>query len=290
MKRTLLLFSFCLIFSSVFSQVAINQVDDFEDGTTQGWFESGSPSDTNENIASDGPDGTDDNYLRDFTSGVGAGSGSRMVIRNTTSWIGNFTSEGILSITMDVRALTNDVTVRVSVTGPGGKFSSSTGVVIAAGSEWTEVTIPISPSDMVSVADGFDGGSPGTDINATLANVTEFRILSNPNPAWRGQVITAEMHLDNITATGSLSIEDLNKQDIEFSISPNPAKNKLNVVMPVGSEEMILEVFDVLGKRVYKGAITQLTSSVNVTSWKSGVYLVRVSNDTSTLVKRFVKQ
>lgn len=290
MKKILLLCSLLFSFSLLTAQVTLNQVDDFEDGTENGWFENGSPSETNENIASGGPAGTNDNYLRDFTSGVGAGSGSRMVIRNITQWVGNFTSQGINSITMDVRALTADVTVRVSMTGPGGKFSSSTGILIPAGSEWTQILIPITAADMTSVSDGFDGGSAGTDINATLAGVTEFRILSSTNPAWRGQVTSAEMHIDNITASSSLSTPEIELQDAEMVISPNPAKDKLNIALPQGSGDTNLEVFDVLGKRVYKGQLTQLESSVNISNWRTGVYLVRISNDQGTQTKRFIKQ
>ncbi len=76
----------------------------------------------------------------------------------------------------------------------------------------------------------------------------------------------------------------------QFTISPNPAKSELNIKLPNTNEDSNLEVFDILGKRVYKGLITQLESSVNVSNWKSGVYLVRVSNTKATQTKRFIKQ
>lgn len=77
----------------------------------------------------------------------------------------------------------------------------------------------------------------------------------------------------------------------EFSISPNPAKRELNVTLSKKSDkDLTIEVFDVLGKRVYKGLITKLEYSVNVSDWKSGVYLVRVTDDKSTQTKRFIKQ
>ncbi|WP_400079645.1 T9SS type A sorting domain-containing protein [Winogradskyella sp. R77965] len=79
-------------------------------------------------------------------------------------------------------------------------------------------------------------------------------------------------------------------QKDEFMISPNPAKNSLNIKLTAKSTETMVEVFDVLGKRVYKGQITQLESSLNITSWKSGVYLVRVSDEKTTKTKRFIKQ
>lgn len=79
-------------------------------------------------------------------------------------------------------------------------------------------------------------------------------------------------------------------QDNEFTIAPNPAKNKLNIKLQNTSEDLKLEVFDVLGKRIYKGLITKLESSIDVSNWKSGVYLVRLSDDTETQTKRFIKQ
>ncbi|WP_243471476.1 T9SS type A sorting domain-containing protein [Winogradskyella sp. MH6] len=289
MKRTLLLLSFCLIFVSVSAQVAFNQVDDFEVGTTANWVD---PSGTGtENVANDGPNGAGDNYLRDYTNGNGAGSGSKLIIRNSgNQWSGDFLTEGVQSITLNVRALINTINLRLSINGSGGKFSTTNVVTVAPSDGWILAEFSITPSDWTAVSDGIDGGAAGTDINATLANVTQFRILSNPNPSWVGEAIDAEMHLDNITASGSLSIKDFENQDVEFSISPNPAKSRLNIIMPTGSDEMNLEVFDVLGKRVHKGTITQLSSSVNVSSWKSGVYLVKLSDGKTTQTKRFIKQ
>lgn len=79
-------------------------------------------------------------------------------------------------------------------------------------------------------------------------------------------------------------------QDEDFVISPNPANNKLNIKLLSVNDEVKLEVFDVLGKLIYKGEITQLESSVNVSNWKIGVYLVRVSNNSMSQTKRFLKQ
>lgn len=76
----------------------------------------------------------------------------------------------------------------------------------------------------------------------------------------------------------------------EFTISPNPAKNSLNIKLSAKTSDLQVEVFDVLGKRIYKGLITKLESSVDVSNWKSGVYLVRVSDDKTTRTKRFIKQ
>lgn len=96
---------------------------------------------------------------------------------------------------------------------------------------------------------------------------------------------------DYITELNAVDIfQGIDQEDLEFVISPNPAKNKLNITLPKGTDEASIEVFDVLGKRVHKGTITQLSSSVNVYNWKSGVYLVKVSDGKTTQTKRFIKQ
>lgn len=79
-------------------------------------------------------------------------------------------------------------------------------------------------------------------------------------------------------------------QDGSFTISPNPSKNKLNINLPKSSEDMTLEVFDVLGKRIHKTTITNLETSIDVSRWKTGVYLVKISNEKISQTKRFIKQ
>ena len=91
-------------------------------------------------------------------------------------------------------------------------------------------------------------------------------------------------------ASSSLSTDEFSLQNREFTISPNPGRNSLNIKLPSADSDMKLEVFDVLGKRVYQGIVSQLESSVNVSNWKSGVYLVRISNNEIVQTKRFIKQ
>lgn len=76
----------------------------------------------------------------------------------------------------------------------------------------------------------------------------------------------------------------------DFTISPNPAKNRMNITLPNGMANASLTVFDLLGKKVYAGEISNLNSSINVSSWNSGVYLVKVTSNDVTQTKRFIKQ
>ena len=93
-----------------------------------------------------------------------------------------------------------------------------------------------------------------------------------------------------VVPEGTLSNRAL-KENISFSLSPNPSNQFLNLSLPIAIDSTALEVFDVLGKKIYELKIgTANFSRIDVSSWNSGVYLVKVSNDYSSQTKRFVKQ
>ena len=104
-----------------------------------------------------------------------------------------------------------------------------------------------------------------------------------PHPGSMFGVIT-------VVPQGSLSLDEFNT-DLNFSIKPNPSTNLLNINLDkVSSAGYKVEVYDVLGKLVYKEQLSRMQSSINVVSWKSGVYLVKVFNDNQSQTKRFLKQ
>lgn len=83
-------------------------------------------------------------------------------------------------------------------------------------------------------------------------------------------------------------------QEKDFSISPNPATSKLNIKLNrslLNETNLDLSVYDVLGKKVYhRTEIGALETTVDVSKWNRGIYLVRISSKDSTYTKRFVKQ
>ena len=80
------------------------------------------------------------------------------------------------------------------------------------------------------------------------------------------------------------------QENADFVISPNPAKSTINLYLPKGYENAKLSVFDVLGKEIYYTEINSLKSIINISKWNSGVYLVRISTESESQTKRFVKQ
>ncbi|MCK7589940.1 T9SS type A sorting domain-containing protein [Subsaxibacter sp. CAU 1640] len=82
--------------------------------------------------------------------------------------------------------------------------------------------------------------------------------------------------------------QEIDKQSDEFKIVQNPSSTKLELTLP--NTEVKLEVFDVLGKKILTKQLSGLTSTIDVSKWNNGVYLVRITSEAGTQTKRFVKQ
>ena len=79
-----------------------------------------------------------------------------------------------------------------------------------------------------------------------------------------------------------LSIEDVDSNSI--ALYPNPVKNTLYIKGNSGSYD--IEVYSILGQRVMTAFDV---NEIDVTSFNEGVYLIRVSTETTTTVKRIIK-
>ena len=90
-----------------------------------------------------------------------------------------------------------------------------------------------------------------------------------------------------VTYTTPLSDEEFSLKN-EFSISPNPSKSDTQLVLPSTIENVKLEVYDVLGKKIYSSNY-QANSRINVSNWHTGVYLFKVTFENSVVTKRFIK-
>ncbi len=285
MNKKLLVLPFLLMSFWMFSQVSAGQIDDFQDGTVQSWIIGGGPNPptTFPNL---GPAGTGD-FALEYTSLGGTSAGSRMVFFSSSAqWSGNFITEGIVEIQLDALALTNDLNLRLGFQGPlGARMVSTNPVFLEAGTGWTSIALSLNVADFTMVQ-----GPPTSTPADVLAAVSTMRILSNATiDNWKGEEIVATLRVDNITASTTLNRSNF-KKDLGFTIYPNPSKSRLNINVPNSDKDAKIEVYNILGSRVYQGAINTQNTSINVSQWNSGVYLVRVSNSEETISKRFVKQ
>lgn len=202
MKTLFILFAGCALMTiNAMAQSLQKQkiISDFQDGTTQSWTDaSGGVAPVN--MADIGNLGTGD-YALVLSSNGGLGANARLsIMNNTLEWTGNWTTASIGTLTLRVNNVgTSDVTLRVGIDGAGGTFSSTKGVTIPATSGWVVVSIPVTSRDFT--ADG------GTDIAATLANVTVVHLSGSAAPSFQGDPMVATMEMDDIQlATNNASV------------------------------------------------------------------------------------
>jgi len=197
-------FLICFVCALPLCAATIGQVDDFEDGTTQGWqinsLGQGAPPlavlPTNE--ITGGPAGANDNFLKLNSTG-GSGSGSRLVVNNLfAQWSGNYAALGLTAIAMDLQNLgATDLAIRLMLENPDGGPPTDVAITDAfalpSGGGWTHVQYDLSPGALTAVLG---------DVNALLANVTGLRIYHSATVDFPGAPLSAALGVDNITALG----------------------------------------------------------------------------------------
>lgn len=189
MKLLITTFFFSFFFNSLFA-IEPNQWDNFEDGTTQGWTTGLSNPNPPMNMPDGGPLGNGDAYLHVMANGI-TGPGGKLVTYNILQWSGNYISAGVTVVSMYMRNFSSvDLSMRIVAQGPGGSFWSVSPVILAAQSDWQVVQFSLLPADLTG----------GTDLNATLSGVTQLRILHSVSGGDMGDVVTADLGIDNITA------------------------------------------------------------------------------------------
>ena len=85
-----------------------------------------------------------------------------------------------------------------------------------------------------------------------------------------------------VIAKAELGVDDM---DAQFTVYPNPASSTLTV--ECGNDEFNYAMFNGLGQQVANG-IAQGSRQINVGGLEKGVYYLRLTNGTQTLVEKVV--
>ncbi len=185
------------------SAITLGQVDDFQDGTPQGWtagFSHPLPPSVSEDS---GPAGGGDDALLIQTNGAEIGPGSKLAAFNQSQWLGDYTAAGVSAIKVDL-SNPNSValSIRVVLDGLGGKFASDAFELAPSSGVWTTALFPLDAAGL-NAADGIN------NLPATLSNTFDFRIIHNSAVSHQGapvgvdgNVFAAQLLIDNITAVG----------------------------------------------------------------------------------------
>jgi hypothetical protein len=204
MKLTLPFLAFivleALLFAGSASAIDLGQIDNFEDGTTQGWGNGGAGGAPPViNVDTGGPGGVNDNFMQIESIG-GGGPGRFLVAFNQTQWIGNYIATGVASIEVDLQNLgSTELSIRLAFKefagfgAPG--YLSSTAAVLAPGSGWQHVVFTIDVGSMIAI-----GGPAAFETFFSTGNA-EMRIVNEVGTSnLNGDVIVGLLGVDNIQA------------------------------------------------------------------------------------------
>ncbi|OUS01950.1 endonuclease I [Flavobacteriales bacterium 33_180_T64] len=88
------------------------------------------------------------------------------------------------------------------------------------------------------------------------------------------------------TCYTSLSTDDFHLQSVK--IYPNPVNG--DEVTILSNQDISVEVYDILGKKVKVQNISSNQNKLNISGLSKGVYLVKLNSSTGTITKKFIKQ
>lgn len=148
------------------------------------------------------------------------------------------------------------------------------------------------------------GGSSGTfnvNVNGTMVGTIAYsdteQTVTIPNINLENNV---SVIIDSNSGTGNrvmfddlsytcyngLSVEEFNSSNV--NLHPNPVQNILTVDLK-SNVDTTIEIYDILGKRVFKNTINK-TSNLNLQALKTGIYIVKITQNNKAITKKLVKQ
>lgn len=226
----------CLLFIflynvSLTSQIVLNQIDDFNDGTLQNWSKGNNSPPT---------------YLTNQNGSLqniadGSGTGGKITMAGGMQWRGDYVSQGVIAIKMRIDNINSasPVHLRLVFNGTGGlsfvtSYVSKNPVIVASGTS-ADIVFPIEDTDLDKLQ-SFSSVSY-TDL---FSDVLSIRLIhSVAGGSSNGDEIVATLLIDDITATdgtcpntgnttpydemidGDLSDDGLTPTEITFSDGSN---------------------------------------------------------------------
>ena len=181
-----------------YSQVILNQVDTFQDGTLQGWGNGGIASPP-VNISTGGPGGAGDRFLQ-ISSGA-FGGGLRSVVFNQSQWIGDYSGAAVAKIEMDLKNFTASVlsirwALRSVSGGPGSPgYVSTVAFSLPSDGLWHHAVFLLDAGSLTAL------NNPAP-LATFMTSVADARLLHSASPSLIGDVADTQFGVDNIQALG----------------------------------------------------------------------------------------
>lgn len=143
-------------------------------------------------------------------------------------------------------------------------------------------------TDMLQILLQWNANDPVSEIENNRNNLLETN-YGNRNPfidnPYLAKVIWGGSD-DPEDTWGILSTDEV-QENLEFSLSPNPASSLVRVNLPNQIETRI-EIYDILGKRVFIRKVNE-SLDIDISSLRNGLYVVKFIQNEKTISKKLIK-
>ena len=131
---------------------------------------------------------------------------------------------------------------------------------------------------------GFISSGAGVTFQRTFTSVGTNPYVCTPHSGNMYGVIT-------VVPEGTLSVPTFEEASKRIDVYPNPVSTQLNINFPAFDDEYYIEIFNVLGKKIYSNTVLTQKNKISVSDWNNGVYLIKISfkNEKQSITKKFVK-
>ena len=75
-----------------------------------------------------------------------------------------------------------------------------------------------------------------------------------------------------------------------FSAYPNPIKNNRITIESNSSDTKTVQLFNVLGRRVFNEEFSGVSKSLELNGLSSGIYILKVTENSKTVTQKLIKQ
>ena len=140
---------------------------------------------------------------------------------------------------------------------------------------------------LIDIIGVFDGGSADFAKDVTLRRKPS---VVQPNTAYDEANEWDSYPADTADGIGSHSTT-LSTTDITWeglSVYPNPTS--LNYIYVRNNEDVKVEVYNILGKKIKQAQITESNPKLDMSSFSSGIYLLKISNQGNSTTRKIIKQ
>lgn len=140
---------------------------------------------------------------------------------------------------------------------------------------------------LIDIIGTFNGGTTDFSIDETLRRKTTATV---PKSTFSKTADWDIYTTDTCSGLGNkMSTENNIKEisTISFEIYPNPSKGNFNISLDNYEKRLLVEIYSVLGNKVFENNNVR-SQEINISNLQSGVYLVKITKDSESKIKKII--